>query len=66
MSEDIRIPEIQEPAGQAQSIQLEVTALHRVGEALAALDIDARSRVLRWAAERFNVDLSVPLKATGR
>lgn len=36
----------------------ELKALAAVAEALASLDEDAISRVLKWAAERFNVQLN--------
>src|SRR6266581_1516709 len=35
----------------------EITAMGTIAEALADLDTDAQTRVLHWAARRFNVSL---------
>lgn len=40
----------------------EIEAISKVAEALADLDDEARGRVLRWAAERFDVVISAPRK----
>src|SRR5262245_10341747 len=37
----------------------EIKAMEKVAEAVTELDAEARGRVLRWAAERFSVSLSV-------
>jgi hypothetical protein len=43
-------------------LDLEITAMTDVASALTSLDEDARGRVLRWAAERFEVALQ-PIRA---
>lgn len=41
----------------------EVGVMFQVGKTLEGLDEDARARVIRWAADKFGVDVGQPLAA---
>lgn len=44
----------------------EIDAMSSVATALSELDDDARSRVLRWAAERYGVTIKISSKVSGK
>ena len=41
----------------------EITGMFQVGKVLEGLDEEARARVLRWAADKFDIDLGQPVEA---
>ena len=41
----------------------EITGMFQVGKVLEGLDEEARARVLRWAADKFAIDLGQPVEA---
>lgn len=40
----------------------EITGMYQVAKVLEGLDEDARARVIRWAADKFGVDLGQPME----
>jgi hypothetical protein len=46
-----------------EEADLEIEAMGKVSKALAGLDEDARGRVIRWVAERYNITLGPALNA---
>ena len=39
----------------------EITGIYQVAKILDTLDEEARARVIRWAADKYDIDLTVPL-----
>ena len=44
----------------------EISGMYQVAKILEGLDEDARARVIRWAADKYDIDLNTPLDSGER